>query len=131
MADAERMELQQKIADLDRKINEEVAKAGRVKTLRTQEVNFPLGTWILAIVVAAWWAAGGAILPDLHEQTAFWAFIVAAIIGLVAIYRTVMFVLRKVKPQKMGYSQTESAEMLGLRKQRAELQKKLDEHNKE
>lgn len=127
----ERMELQKKILEIDRQMGLEIEKKGGRVGRAPKQASFPLTLWIATIVIAGWWAAGGAIHEDLHETTKLWALLLAGLGALAAVVKTLLFLLGRLKPKKaMNYDASETDRVAELRRQRDALQKQLAELKK-
>ncbi len=125
-----RQEIMQQIAALDKQINE-IAGKDRVARGSLSGRAFPAGNWIGALAIGAIWFFGGQIAPlaELHRAYAFYVFIAAALLAVLAIIRTVQWVLQPGLGANKGLA--ESLERVrGLQLQRQELQRRLAEIDK-
>lgn len=122
-----KIELAKQIADLDRQMGLAIDRqGGRSGRLNPRYAKFPTGEYVVAILLVAWWLLGRMVAAGIHEMTMPWAMVVAAIVLLYALYRTVRFVGHKMSSRKGGYSMEETEEVATLRKKRDALRKELD-----
>ncbi len=125
----DRMALQKQIADLDRQMNDEVARHGKSARLDVRSVNFPFSYYVVTLCFLAWWMFGGMLHSDLHGLTGEWSFFAGVVLGLLTALATVKWIGRKAKGTK-AYDHGESEKIVALRKQRDDLKKKLEAINK-
>lgn len=129
----ERMALQKQIADLDKQLNDEIASHGKSARLDVSSVTFPMSYWVATAVFVGWAVAGGTlggVIGEWHAKTWVYSLGLGILLGLFTIWATFKWMARKVKGTK-AYDRSESAKIIGLRKQRDDLQKKLDDVNKQ
>lgn len=120
-----RAELQRQIAELDRQINEEFAKASS-GTVGAINATFPKGMWSLAILCGAWYALGDQLdfLVTYHEKTKDWAMYGAAGLAVIAFLQTIMYFLRR-NPSRTSEYRDATSRSQELQAQRRELQTQM------
>lgn len=123
-----REQLLREIAEIDDRINQAVTSA----ELPTFEYKpFPLGTWILAIMLFAW-SRFGSMIPEAYayyDQTKTYAFYGAIVLGALALIRSVLWLLRghggRAYQKKSSAYMEASRDARELQEKRRELQAEL------
>ncbi len=120
-----RARLLEEIAELDRRINQELANT-KVPSLNLKHRAFPVGSWVSTIVFLGYWLYGDVVMPELHDKIELGAFVLGILSGLFAIYNTIMWVLRSGKKTDSKYAKATS-HVTDLQEQKMQLQKQLQE----
>lgn len=97
-----RQEIQQRIAELDREINNQVA--GAKLPPATKRRTFPIWTWLLAGLALGWTYYGHEIpgTQDIHSQYHNIGLYVAIFFGVLALWATVLWLIQpstKITPE--------------------------------
>ncbi|MCX7964155.1 MAG: hypothetical protein N2644_06720 [Candidatus Sumerlaea chitinivorans] len=126
---SEIQEIQRQIAELDKQINNLIAEH-RLPPIKPAK-PFPLGTWILALLVAAWWLFGDMVpmVGSYRQMTTPYDWYATLILGALALLRTVLWLLgrpRKTPPEYLEVTR----KVQELQEQRRLLQKELREAQK-
>lgn len=127
----ERMQLQKKILEIDRQMGLEVEKTkGRVPRLKPP-TPFPIGLIVATAVLFGAWMFGPGFLPAM-AQYKMWVFYAACFSAVVVVLRLAMWAMSKVNQRRTRnfVEGEESDKVRQLRRQRDELQRRLQELNK-
>lgn len=118
-----RAQILEQITELDRQISDLTAK-NRVPSLNAKHRAFPISAWTTVALFAAIGIFGDQFVPAVAPYV-MWSLALAALFGLFALYRTVMWIAKG--NQKNDKKYTEAMQQVAeLQKQRAVLQKALE-----
>ncbi|MBX7244784.1 MAG: hypothetical protein K1X53_04755 [Candidatus Sumerlaeaceae bacterium] len=123
---ATRKELQQELADLDRQINAEVAKAPLPK-MRDVHRRFPFAYFILGGLGIGYWAAGDSIpgvSGSLHTSTADYGLYVGGVIIAIGVIRLLQWMFLSNFKADAQYKEA-TVTVKDLQQKRRELQQEL------
>ena len=124
-------DLQRKIGELNKQINDEVARNPAPRT-NDPSSAFPSGTWILAIVCFAW-AFGGDQVDQIKPYVEMsWMYVagLGALLALAALVRSILWIFKSRPKSGKEYTQNTS-KVRELQAQKRELQQKLKELEEE
>lgn len=127
--DSDREDLLRQIAELDRRITEELASV-RLPDHDSSARGFPWLNWLLAAGMFAWWQYGDRLpeMEEFHIRFSAYGFYLGVVLGIIAIGRTVLWVATAHRGN--AYTQvTENVQQ--LREQRHQLQTKVQYLDKE
>lgn len=121
----DRAEIQREIAEIDQELNRTLGSTA----LPSLDVKpFPVWTWVLALVAAAWWMIGSdvPVISEYHGQYGEWGMYAAIVLGLLGLLSTLSWLFRRRGGVSTEYRQaTEKARV--LQERRRELQVRLRE----
>lgn len=120
-----REDIQRRIGEVNREINEEVAKT----TIPEYKPKvFPTGSWILAVLGAAWWLAGSEVpqVAAYHQDYGEYGLYVAVIVGAYALLKTVLWLFQG-KPTGGAEYINATARVRELQEKRRDLEMQLKE----
>jgi hypothetical protein len=121
----DRASIQREIAEIDGELNRTLGST----QLPSLEVKpFPVWSWVLAFLAAAWWMIGSdvPVISEYHGRYGEYGFYAAIALGLLALFSTISWALRRRGGVSPEYRQaTEKARV--LQERRRELQVQLRE----
>lgn len=119
-------EVQNRIAEIDRQVNSEVA--GSKLPLTTTYRNFPTTTWVLAAVAFAWSFYGDAVPGSLnfHDHYSVYAWYTGLILAALALWGTVLYLFQP-RPKISDAYRESTARVRTLQEERRELMVRLRE----
>jgi len=122
-----RQELQARIAELDRRINEELAKT-RLPSLDAKRAFFPKADYIVAALLIGYHYFGQQIpgIGSFHDTTSPWDLYLGLFVGVIAVLRTIRWVLKGRVKSDANYVAATSA-VRDLQAQKRDLQAQLKE----
>jgi len=127
MAEIDIPSLQKEIDHLDRQLGEELAKThGRTKRIQANR-GFPLGSWILSVVLVGLFLFGGSIPGLPYEQFSTIILIVAGLSVLLSLFLTFRFVWSNLAGGGKVKQVEDTDKAVELRTKRDALKKKLEE----
>ncbi|MCX7718194.1 MAG: hypothetical protein N2111_07315 [Candidatus Sumerlaeaceae bacterium] len=122
-----RQELQARIAELDRRINEELSKT-RLPSLDSRRRQFPKADYIVAALLIGYHYVGGQIpvIGQFHDITSPWDLYLGAAVAAIAVLRTILWVFKGNPKADANYVAATSA-VRDLQAQKRDLQAQLKE----
>jgi hypothetical protein len=123
--DMTRDELQRRIAQVNRDINDEVSKS---PLPNFKPKPFPTGAWVLGIICAALGLFGGQInaLKPYYDDYGEYGFYAAAVFGIYAVLRTLLWLFQG-KPKGSREYMESTTHVRELQERRRELEMQLKE----
>lgn len=122
-----RQELQAKIAELDRRINEELAKT-RLPSLDARRRQFPKADYVVAALLIGYHYFGEQIpvIGQFHDTTSPWDLYLGLAVAAIAVLRTILWLFKGSPKTDANYVAATSV-VRDLQAQKRDLQAQLKE----
>ena len=98
-------------------------------SLSGKHASFPGANWVLTALCFGWWQFGDMAKQSWHDMSAQYAFYAGIVVGIIAVIRTVLWLVKGKSKATKGYMKA-TQNVAELQKQRQELQQQLNELKK-